>query len=252
MQIRYATGHRWYKKIADQSLENFGKNDVARLRSSFPRVVESKIGFEITELSNEFLDLFLPMYEKRILEKENPKIFDIRAKTLGNPANDAKKYYSLSLRQNEQFLGGVIFSIRDGGLFIAYRTLEKNWPGVNLPASPSLYVEFLLDEHAADVGANYIIHGKDRNPYGLNSSIGLANFKLSVGCRPTLPNIYEIETIETDNLTKDTLILECPNVITKNAVITKAYLIADKEGVEKWSSLLKYKDRLSIEVIKRD
>lgn len=250
MLIRYATGHRWCKEVTDEVIDQFGKNDAARLRSTLKKVTASGVRHVIEPLSDSFLDRFLPLYEKRILEKENPTVFDIRTKTLGNP-DKAKRYHSLSLYEGERFLGGLIFSIKEDVLSIAYRTLANKWEAANLQARPSLYVEYLISDHARAIGSKTIIHGKDRNPYGLNSSIGLANFKLSSGCRPQLPKIYEIATIETADLERDALILEFPEVGEKHADIKKAYLVADAAGIEKWKALFKHHDRLHVEVIER-
>ncbi len=251
MIIRYASAHRWLKRLDDDAFNAFGGNDKARLRSSISKIESSGITFKIEPLNDSFLEWFVPMYEKRILEKDNPTVFDIRDKTLGNPKKK-DKYFSLALYENRLPCGGVIFSEKDEYVSVAYRTLENKWDKAILQARPSLYTEYLIDTYAINANKKYIIHGKDRNPYGINSSIGLANFKLSVGCKPQLPKKYAIEMIDTDELSKDALILECPEVISDNADIKKAYLVVDEAGYEKWQSLLKYSDRLAIEVIKRN
>lgn len=178
-------------------------------------------------------------------------MFNIREKTLGNKDKE-KIYFSLTLKEGTNRLGGLIFSLKGDTLFFAYRTLAYDWKSSQLRASPSLFVEYVIAKHAKEIGMKQISHGVDRNPYGLNSSIGLASFKLSTGCRPQLPKKYEISVIDTQELDKDALILELPKEPTEYANLTKAYLVVDQAGVEKWSHVLKYEDRLVVEVIERD
>jgi hypothetical protein len=104
---------------------------------------------------------------------------------------------------------------------------------------------------AFDQGKTIISHGKDRNPYGLNSAIGMAGFKLSVGCRPSnvTDGTYEIHTLDTDKLTEDCLILEQPKEGTD---ITKAYLVTSRENGHKHLQVTKYPEQLSVEVLYRD
>lgn len=250
MRINYATVHRWRKEVTDNPISLFGTSEQKKLKETLRKVSTNDITFSIRTLDEEFLDWWYPIYEERISSKENPVVFNIRDKTLGNQDKE-KAYFSLTLVEGADRLGGVIFSIKADTLFFAYRTLEYDWKRALLRASPSLFVEHALAEYAKEIGLKHISHGLDRNPYGLNSSIGLAGFKLSTGCRPQLPKTYEVSVIDTQELNKNALILELPNDRTEYANITKAYLVADKAGIEKWSHVLKYTDRLTVEVIER-
>ena len=251
MKISYATTHRWRKEVTSDSLSLFGASEQKKIKDTLKKVSESDVAYVIEPLSEEFLSWWSPMYETHISTKDNPKVFNVREKTLGNTDKE-KTYFSLTLKEGDDRLGGVIFSLKDDVLFFCHRTLAYDWKRAKLRASPSLFVEYVLAEHAREIGMKQISHGVDRNPYGLNSSIGLAGFKLSTGCRPQLAKEYEVSILDTQELNKNALILELPNDSGEHANITKAYLVADKAGIEKWSSVLKYEDRLVVEVIERE
>lgn len=248
MRISYATAHTWFKPVEDDPLMSFGKNARARLRATLGRIHTFDISAQINPLTEEFLSQFLPLYEERIHEKKNPVIFDIAQKTLGNPER-AHLYYSMALYENEAFLGGTVFSLRHNRLSIAYRTYRTAWVSADLPANPSTYTEYEISRYACEVGKEVILHGKDRNPYGMHSSIGLALFKLSVGCRPKKSKVFEVSTLDPTRLTEDVLVLEYPGETTED--ITRAYLIASPEGIEKWEPVSKYPERLSVETLPR-
>ena len=231
MKISYATTHRWRKEVTSDSLSLFGTSEQKKIKDTVKKVSESDVVYTIKPLDEEFLNWWCPMYEAHISTKDNPKVSRVKEKTLGNPDKE-KLYFSLTLTEGADRLGGVIFSLKDDVLFF--------------------FVEYVLAEHAREIGMKQISHGVDRNPYGLNSSIGLAGFKLSTGCRPQLAKEYEVSVLDTQELNKNALILELPNDPEAHANITKAYLVADKAGIEKWSSVLKYEDRLVVEVIERE
>jgi hypothetical protein len=186
------------------------------------------------------------LYEARINEKENPRVFAIAEKTLGG--KKPEKYFSMALYEDNTAIGGTIFSLTDDKLSIAYRTYQNNWLQANLQANPSSYTEYLLNVEAQQQNKSIIIHGKDRNPYGLNSSIGLANFKLAAGCHPELPKVYEVNTIDTDTLTRDVLIFAFPE--PGETTIKKAFLIVDDAGFEKWSQVAKYPHLLDVTILR--
>ncbi|MEX2341006.1 MAG: hypothetical protein WD605_01660 [Candidatus Paceibacterota bacterium] len=251
MKIRYATAHRWRKGVVKDPLSLFGKSEQKKLVETLGKVSDKSISYKIEPLSEDFFAWWMPMYEERIGSKDNPVFFDVKEKTLGNPDKD-KKYFSLSLMEGEDRLGGLFFSIKDDTLFFAYRTLAYDWQQARLRASPSLYVEYIVAEHARDIGLKNISHGKDRNPYGLNSSIGLAMFKFSVGCKPELPKEgFEVQELDTGDLDKDVLVFECPTPVTEYSPITKVYLVADEQGQNKWSQIERFSNAWDIEIITR-
>lgn len=246
MLITYATAHRWTKPVQSDPTADFGKNASARLRATLSRLGEYDIHHVIAPLDNAFLEWFLPLYETRINEKANPRVFDIAANTLGS--TKPEKYFSMTLYEHGQPIGGTIFSLSKSRLSIAYRTYHNTWTDANLPANPSAYTEYLLNVAALTYNKPTIIHGKDRNPYGLNSSIGLANFKFAAGCHPELPKVYEVATLDTNTLTTDALIFAYPPTGT---TITDAYLVADAAGQQKWGQIAKYPHLITLTIIPR-
>ena len=251
MQITHATAHGWRKNVVDDALSLFGRSEQKKIKEALKKVFDSDISYSIKILDEDFLEWWFPMYENRVSTKDFPTVFDVREKTLGTLDRD-REYFSLTLLEDNNRIGGLIFSIKGSTLFIAYRTFEYDWKKADLRCSPSLYVEYLMAEHAKKVGLKKISHGKDRNPYGLNSGIGLALFKLSVGCLPRLSSKnFTVETLDTNVLKKDALIFEYPKTDIPNAPISKIYLVADEEGKKKWSQIERFSDVLDIEVITR-
>ena len=250
MKINYASTHRWRKEVVDDPLALFGKSEQQKMKQTLKHITGSDVICHISVMDDAFLDWWYPLYESRISSKDNPKIIDIKKKLLDN-LDKEKIYYTLTLTEGEDRLGGVIFSQKADTLFFAYRTLAYDWNRSQLRASPSLYIEYVLAKYAWEAGLKYISHGVDRNPYGLNSSIGLANFKLATGCRPQLSKSYEVFSIETEKLTKDILILALPDKLDEHADIKQAYLVADNAGMNKWQSVLKYPDHLLVETVER-
>lgn len=245
----YASLHRWRKDVIDDPINLFGRSEQKKLRDTLKKISASNVSYHIQPLTSDFFDWWLPLYHERVSSKEHPVLFNVKERTLGGAVD--RQYFSLTLLEGDKRLGGLIFSVKDDTLFFAYRTLALDWNQVRLRANPSLYVEYVMAEHAKSSSLKYISHGKDRNPYGLNSGIGLANFKLATGCRPQLASGYEVKVLDTDEVSRDVLVFQLPPAESPHADIKKAYLIVDSIGMEKWTSLSKYQDRLSIEVLER-
>jgi hypothetical protein len=247
MLIPHSTTHRWTKPVVNDPLADFGQNTTARLRSTLNRIPNFNIKNVVEPLNEAFLDWFLPVYELRINEKANPRVFDIRKKTLGR--KKPKQFFSMTLYEGDEKIGGTIFSCNHGNLSVAYRTYQNDWTQANLPANPSSYTEYLINQEAINRDAKTIIHGRDRNPYGLNSSIGLANFKLAAGCHPELSHKYETSTLDTDKLTTDVFVFALP--APNETRISQGFLIVDDIGLNKWSQVAKYGKLLDVAIIKR-
>lgn len=247
MKINYANAHRWRKTLTESGSDGFGKNSINRIKSTLKKIDATSIRYEFKKLDQDFLDWFTPMYETRINEKDNPRVFNIKEKTL-----DTDRDYSyLALYEDERPLGATIFRITEDKICsIAYRTYSNKWTKEKLQANPSLLTEYLVCNYALEKGIFTVSHGKDRNPYGINSSIGLAAFKLSVGCHPITPDDFEISTISTDTLTEDALIFEYPGV--EKTRTKHGYLITSRETEEKWSQVTKYPELIKVEVVYRN
>jgi hypothetical protein len=248
MQIKYPSHHQWLKDISSGFEIDFSGSVAQQIHSPLPNLADFGVDYTIESLSAAFLSDFMPMYEAEIGAKQNALLHDVPGKTLYN--KEAKfPYFCLSLRENGVFIGGAIFSVRPDRLAFAYRAFNNHWTKAKLRAGPALIGEYAVAQQASELGCTYLSHGKDRNPYGPNANIGLATFKLSVGCRPLVRGEYEISTIDTDTLKEDCLILEMPKAGTQ---ITKAYLITSPLTEEKYIRATKYPNLLQVEVIYRN
>ncbi len=222
---------------------------VKLINQSLPLLAQNGVEAKIELLTEDFFTEFTPQYTLNIGGKENAMVHDVQTVTLNNESNNSV-YYGLSIHENGHYIGGTIFSLRKESVSYAYRTFEKGWRYAKLNANPALIAEHMVAEFGRANGKSILSHGKDRNPYGLNSAIGMAGFKLSVGCFPsTLKGVYDICTIETDTLTKDCLILEQP---PQAGNIEKAYLVTKKENEGRYLQVTKYPDQLKVEVLYLD
>ncbi len=250
MKMTYIPFQRWLKPVVASPEELYGAKNAKRIRSTLPRISDFNIRHEFKKLDVDFLDWFTPIYEKTIGSKNNPVVHKLYEATLGNSSRKSE-YWSLTLFENDLPIGGTIIGIRDDRIMIAFRTFETRWVEGTLQASPALYAEYLASKYAYDLNKKIISHGKDRNPYGLNASIGLAIYKLSVGYCPYKLDDNETPLptdIDTDTLDSDALILHLPGADNK---ITHATLVTTKETAENYSQLHSYRNLLSIETIFR-
>ena len=247
MKIKYADHHKWVKNIPlDDVLGSFGDSNKEKLKSTLNKINEANITSIIEPVDNAFLEWFVPLYTDNIVKKDNPKIYPIREKVF----NVDKQYLALKLYENELPIGATIFTYNGEFVSVAYRSYLNNWQEARLRANPSLYTEYLLEQHTRELNYKKILHGRDRNPYGANASIGLAIFKLSIGCQPYLSKSYELLELDTESCSKDVFVLEYPGN-TKD-VITKGYLITSKDTFNKWLPVTKYQHLVEIEVIYKD
>jgi hypothetical protein len=249
--ITYAPYHRWLKPAVEKPESLYSTNNEKRLRSTLPRVADQMITHEFKPLDTDFLAWFVPMYESTIGDKKNSVIHDVYETTLGNP-NSLSEYWSLAVYEKGVPVGGTVIGIRPDRIMIVYRIYKQKWSEGTLQANPSLYSEYLVSKYAYDTGKSFVSHGKDRNPYGLNANIGLAIFKLSVGCAPSIiRDNDEYLPIELDTTTLDTdaLVLHYP---TLGDIISNATLVTRRETAEKYAQLLHYPELLSVTVVYRD
>lgn len=246
MRINFSTTHSWFKDVPEDPLVGFGKRDRNRVIRTTAHDEIGAVSHIIEPLSEIFLKWFTPMYNETISLKDNPRLFDLYATTIG--ANPNREYFSATILENDKPLGATIFSRRGGTLSIAYRILPRDWVDHKFAATPSFYNEYLIQKYAHEEGYKKISHGCDRNPYGPNANIGLAIFKLSVGSHPAVPSFPEIETIDSDDFNSDMLVFSAPE---SGRRIEKGYLITTPETEHKYSQLLKYEHLVPIEVIHR-
>ena len=246
MLITCATHHRWSKPTSEGLMKCFGKKSQGKLRATLKGTLQYDIKTWVEPVSEEFLDWFLPMYEGRIESKSNPNVIPIRERV----AKAKRPYYALILSEHGVNLGATIFSVTETDFSIAWRTYENDWKTAKLAANPSIYMEYISEELAIRYNCENLVHGKDTNPYGLHSSIGLAAFKLKVGVKPSIAKKYDMQTIDTESLKNDAIIFEYTK--DNETEIKKGYLVTSRETEHKWSQVTKYPHLIEVETIYRD
>jgi hypothetical protein len=247
MKISFPSHHTWFKFIAEEPLSQFGKNAAAQLRSSLHLAEDEGIVCEVVDIDQPFLDWFVPMYIERISTKEHPAIFDIRGHMEKGGVHFP--YKALVLKEGGIPLGAMIFTLRANKVSIAFRTFAREWQHAHLAASPSLFMEYQICLYTQKMGKRVVTHGKDRNPYGPHSNIGLAIFKLASGFKVRTSGSFEIGELDTENITENTFLLSLPTGDSRR--IKTGYLIIKKEDENKYVQLTKYPLLLSTETIYR-
>lgn len=242
MKITHATHQYWLKRFEDSPLAGFSKSNREKLKSAIKAAPEAGISADFSVLTEADIEWFVPLYDSMLSGKRNPFKHDIHGSTLGKAGAE---YWILKLSSNGIPIGATIFSVKDWYVSIAFRTYPNSWPDQKLRAAPALYADYAISEHALSLNMNALSHGLDRNPYGPNSHIGLAIFKLSVGCKPHIPVTPEFTEIETDNITESTLLLLQPET---GRVITDAKLFLKREDEERYAQVCKYPELLRVEV----
>ncbi len=247
MQILYPSYHCWTKPISENHLLLFGESARRKLRNTIGAVEAAAVTTTIEKLDEATLEWFIPMYEGRMKEKQSPRIYNVRGTTLANP-DKTKVFYTLTLFEAGIPLGATIFSLTNRRLSIAYRTYATEWHKAKLTASPSLYAEWVIAEYALKQQMQRFVHGRNQNPYGIFSNIGLAIFKLSVGCIPKKSKHSELLSADTNSFKEDVLVLAEPE---KKKRINMGYLIVAEQNYSRYEQVTKYPEQLQVEVIFR-
>lgn len=248
MKIAYADAHSWSKPITEEIFANYGKSDAKRIKKAIDSADELSLSYKIEPANEHFFRWFQPMYENAIRSRINPRPAKVYEVTSGNTKKQFP-FYTLTVKENDTPVGGCIFSDRGSHFSIAYRIYEPKWTNDMKIASPAMYGEFQLDTYSLMQEKTKLVHGQDRNPYGVNSNIGLAIFKLAVGCSAMTPPTHEKCELETDSLNTDALVLQYPD---QGRHITKAVLVATEHTQERYTQIHNYSHRLQVDVITRD
>lgn len=162
--------------------------------------------WKFEDVSDEYLDRFVPLYKQHISAKENGTVFDVRQKIQAGRLK-GKQHESVSLWHGDTFIGGQIYSVLADALSVAYRVFPYKLP-LKLPISCSYVAERQLLTRALALRKTRILHGKDHNVFGPHSAIGLAAYKLNVGCVPHVStaanNVFD--ALDNLSLTQDALV----------------------------------------------
>ncbi len=247
MEISYPNYTVWQRETSKNPLDFVQGKTKKKLESTIKKLTEAGIDTLIEPLERSFFEWFTPLYNSHIASKQNNIVHDIYAKTLGKETIDFP-YFSLTLFERGEKIGGTIFSSRPDRIAYAFRIFPSDWQHANLLASPALVGEYAIETYAIEHQIPHVSHGRDRNPFGINAAIGLATFKLSMGCQPVLPTVYEAHTLDSDTVDVDTLVLTLP---TQGEAITKAFLVTTPENEARHVQVTKYPHLLSVETLYR-
>jgi hypothetical protein len=244
MKLLIPTKVRWLREVSDDPLAQYSKRQRRALRSILHEDTQTTVSYEFLPLDQTTVDWFTLKYNKLIGTKENAVLHNITNTTINNPAGG--KYWILTINEGSENVGGIIFSERTDRINMAYKALNHRWQHTQHDAGPSLYADYIMSEKAKELGKQYLSHGKDRNPYGPNANIGLATFKLSVGCKAYYPTEEKLTEIETEALDQDSFILHAPETGTE--LIKNATLLCTPESEEKLSRLTKYPNQIEVKI----
>lgn len=177
----------------------FGKQTAVRIKKADYLLSQYGYRFIIEDVTSAYLDKFVPLYEKNILSKERGTVFPVRKRVLEGE-KFGKKYQVVSLYKNDEYLGGIIFSISPTRDFFssAYKVFPHSIPE-KIPISVSFIADLYFYSHSISLGCSDISHGYDRNIYGFHSAIGLACYKIQVGGKPFIPK-YKISLQEPNEI----------------------------------------------------
>ena len=243
MILGYPSHLGWTKTVSANYLAELGASNQKRLRAMLKHLQIADITHTIEPLTEELVAWFTPLYQETIGEKENAHVFNIRETTLDKKGVD---YFMLRIFENGTPLGATIFSKRTSSLSVAYRVFQTSWNTHDFAAGPTLYAEYLTVQHAYESGYTKLSH---RNPYGLNAAIGLASFKLSFGCVPLAAKSATTETLDTDALETDILVVV---PVSEGNTQLKGILLTTRENEQKYLQVTKYPDALPVTVVYRE
>lgn len=219
----------------------FGKKTASKIRSAITRLENTNYRFQLEPVTPAYIDRFLPLYQANIATKEHPEFFDIKAALL--PI--ITEYKALSLYDDSQYLGGLIFHTFSDHLATAYKVFPKTLT-IDLPINITFVAEYYFYEYAIQNHLNYISHGNGKNCWGKYASIGLAMFKLQAGNLPRYsehPNNQLLHEFIWDGQ-EDVLILE-----GESGYLSKGkLLLTGKTPIDRYGILLKH-PQLVIETI---
>lgn len=175
----------------------FSSKTKKRIKKSFPLLSEAGYVFKKVQVDRAFLEIFLPLYEKLISQKERGTVFDVK-KVVQEGWEKGRDYGAFALyNKKEELQGALLYSIREESLSSAYRVFPNDFI-VPLPIGLGYVCEFLFFEEAIAQEKSFISHGRDRNGYGRHSNIGLAEYKLRIGCLPFVSTSPQNELLTLD------------------------------------------------------
>ncbi len=184
MNLLYPSKIIWRLDLTpDQTPETIlGKTTYKRVIKTLPLLEAAGYRFVIEPITDAWLNDFAPLYQEHIGKKNNSIVFDI-IERVHEGQQAGKEYFVISLYHQQVLCGGLIFASLNNTFRVAFRVFPLQTT-IKTPTSASYVAEYLLLEHAFAQHISKLSHGRDRNAYGINTSIGLALYKLRVGGQP--------------------------------------------------------------------
>lgn len=233
----YISWHLSLEGVSD-AFDCFSTKTRKKIRRGLRLLEEAGGAFTVMPIDDDAIDIFQAMHEGLLKRKQSN--LHVRAdETIMKGIREGKQIEMLSLWYQNKMIGAMVFHIKQDVVRTIYKVFPEKFDAISLPINLTFLAEYNLFQYAIKRGAKEIIHGRDRNLYGINSSIGLAMFKTQLGCEPRVSKVADIAMVgESIPLAgKDIL---CFLGATQGEVITKAILftyLTEEEAMQKYQQL---------------
>lgn len=188
MHINFPRYLSWRVYFTDKNpFSPLGKETIKRIKKTFERIEKLDYYFAEEEVTDQYLDRFVPLYEAHISAKERGTVFRVRDRIRSN-TSDTQSYHALSLYHKDILVGANIFFIdtKTNEAAIAYGVFPHEIEA-SLLVGLSCLGDYLVYKYIVERGFSELSYGIDRNIYGYHSAIGLPCYKMRMGALPFLP-----------------------------------------------------------------
>jgi hypothetical protein len=158
-------------------------------------LTRNNYSLQVEVVDEDFFRDFVPLYTSYIASLKNAKVHDIKEHISNSGL--AGEYKAIVLRKNGLFIGAEIYRINRNVFSISYQVLPHELD-FSIKTNLSVAIEYFAISHAIEKKAfNYVV-GKDRNCYGQNAKIGLAQYKLNIGALPYISKSADMIELDAD------------------------------------------------------
>lgn len=199
VSISYPKYIKWTAQLEGyiDAYQPFSRSPRKKLRRSFKNFSEQDTyRFSVEPVTEQYLKMFVPLYEEYMHNKKNGIVYSVFEKVTAQ-MRAGGLYFSISLYKNNELAGGFIYSINKEYISTAYKVFPREFTIGDIPSSPTYMAEWMLYNDALQRKIYTIIHGRDLNVFGKNYAIGLAAFKLQLGCVPEVSQHADNEWLST-------------------------------------------------------
>lgn len=197
MKIKYPSSIKWSIDLTGKSADDIflSKSYQKDAKKILNDLTTNNYDLQVEVVDSVFLDEFAIQYKSFFNTTLSQNLIDVKSYILESKLKG--KYYALSLRKDGAFIGAEIFRLSQRVFSIVYQVM---------PHKLDFFIKTNLSCAIEYFGINYAIEnkiynysiGKDRNVYGSNLNIGLAQYKLSIGALPYVSKNAEILEFDTD------------------------------------------------------